>query len=194
MNILAWIFPLPKCQPGVYRITNRKNGRYYIGTTTRPMVDRWREHRDDLSRGKHHNTKLQQDWHYYRASAFRFSVIEVVPDISQVFAREHHWQVTEYNAALCYNPPPGWKPTPPNRKPVSLVDYDAAETQLILRRGYWVLRTGGMELSRINDLFANVPEWLRVRLENEYDPDAPDMVEEQRQRNERMRRRGNRRK
>lgn len=135
MNILAWFFPLPKYQSGVYRIANRRTGAFYIGATTRPMVARLDEHRSNLRAGRHHNDRLQADWQRYGDRSFRFEVIEVVLDPESVFDRERHWQRLEYHTEMCYNPDPSASLLPPRPKPAP--DADRLETYKNMRaQGY----------------------------------------------------------
>lgn len=105
MGILSFLGPSPKDQPGVYCITNRLTGHFYIGATTQTIAIRWDQHRQSLAAGTHHNKRLQADWDIYGPPAFRFAAIEVVHDPEQVFIREHYWQCVRYNRR-CYNVDP----------------------------------------------------------------------------------------
>lgn len=58
----------------VYRITNIKNKRIYIGSTGNFEVRR-AEHLGQLRTGKHCNRFLQSDFNIYKESAFIFEVI-----------------------------------------------------------------------------------------------------------------------
>lgn len=60
---------------GVYAITNNVNGKRYVGSTAVSFTKRWRDHRRDLSRGTHDNSRLQRAWDKYGASAFEFIVL-----------------------------------------------------------------------------------------------------------------------
>lgn len=97
MGILSLFGLSPKTQPGVYCISNKRNGKAYIGSTTRRICDRWCEHRKHLTAGVHHNKGLQADWDRYGANAFRFYVLEVVADPVAVLERELHWQQNKQN-------------------------------------------------------------------------------------------------
>jgi group I intron endonuclease len=70
-------------QIGIYRITNRNDGKSYIGKTGMNFGDRWDSHRSLLKSGKHTNPNLQSAWSKDGEDAFEFSVIESVesPDI-----------------------------------------------------------------------------------------------------------------
>ena len=59
---------------GVYAITNNRTGKRYIGSAVN-IQRRWKQHRNELTSGCHHNSKLQKSWNKYYPEAFEFSVI-----------------------------------------------------------------------------------------------------------------------
>lgn len=63
--------------PGLYKITNLVNDRFYIGSTYR-FKQRWNEHARELKRGKQGNAALQADYNLHGPEAFRFEVLEVI--------------------------------------------------------------------------------------------------------------------
>jgi group I intron endonuclease len=90
-------------QCGVYMIENTINGRFYIGATVKDFAARWIEHRSVLRRGKHRNHLLQSDWQAYRESAFRFTVLEILPQ-EMVMEREQQLINELYDRGVsCYN-------------------------------------------------------------------------------------------
>jgi group I intron endonuclease len=46
---------------GIYRILNKRNGKYYIGSS-KNIKRRFKTHLNELNKGKHKNTKLQLAW------------------------------------------------------------------------------------------------------------------------------------
>ncbi len=72
---------------GIYAILNIINGKYYIGSAL-DFTDRWRLHKLDLNRNKHHNRHLQKAWLKYGAHNFIFSVIEYTDLLDE---REQYW-------------------------------------------------------------------------------------------------------
>ena len=62
---------------GVYKITNRVNGKIYIGSAKR-FSERATGHLSSLKNNKHQNKHLQSSWNKHGADAFLFEVIEVV--------------------------------------------------------------------------------------------------------------------
>lgn len=44
---------------GIYKITNIKNDKFYIGSTSESFLKRWNHHINSLRRGTHKNMHLQ---------------------------------------------------------------------------------------------------------------------------------------
>jgi group I intron endonuclease len=59
---------------GVYAITNISTGKHYIGSAVN-IQRRWKQHRNELTSGSHHSSKLQRSWNKYGPEKFEFSVI-----------------------------------------------------------------------------------------------------------------------
>jgi group I intron endonuclease len=60
---------------GIYKIVNRVNGKYYIGSS-KDIYDRWKEHKQYLIHKYHPNDYLQHAWNKYGEDAFDFVIIE----------------------------------------------------------------------------------------------------------------------
>lgn len=60
---------------GIYRILNKINGGFYIGSAI-CFVDRKRDHFRDLEKNKHYNLHLQRAYNKYGADAFVFEILE----------------------------------------------------------------------------------------------------------------------
>jgi group I intron endonuclease len=61
---------------GIYQITNKINGRIYIGSAKR-FIERWQSHTYSLRKQKHSNKFLQADFDKCGEEAFVFEVVEV---------------------------------------------------------------------------------------------------------------------
>lgn len=59
--MIVLTLPYPVSGPGVYRIVDKKSGRFYIGSSVN-VSKRWRQHRDRMQRGTHPNPMLQAVW------------------------------------------------------------------------------------------------------------------------------------
>lgn len=59
---------------GIYKITNLINNKFYIGSAVN-IKKRWKYHRRDFRRGKHHSTHFQRAWNKYGAENFKYEVL-----------------------------------------------------------------------------------------------------------------------
>lgn len=62
---------------GVYKITNKINGKFYIGSAAESFSSRWKGHINKLNRQKHRNRYLQSAWNKYKEENFVFSILLV---------------------------------------------------------------------------------------------------------------------
>lgn len=64
---------------GIYKITNRKTGRFYIGKAEGKygFYKRWSKHRSDLRKNIHHCSYLQNSFNKNKESCFTFEVLEI---------------------------------------------------------------------------------------------------------------------
>jgi group I intron endonuclease len=90
---------------GIYKITNNKNGKVYIGQSQN-MYMRWNQHRTALKSGHHSNREMQADWNKFSRS-FRWDVVEYC-SLKELNEREKYW-IEKYNSIEeGYNQ--GWVP------------------------------------------------------------------------------------
>lgn len=75
---------------GVYQITNKVNGKFYVGSAVN-LVRRKKCHFVDLRRGKHANAKLQRAFNKYGEDAFEWSILEFVNDASLLIEIEQRF-------------------------------------------------------------------------------------------------------
>ena len=76
---------------GIYTITHVNSGRVYVGSATN-IYQRWNNHRCSFAKDNGKATPyLRQAWNKYGPDAFRFEIIEVVPDKSRLLEREQFW-------------------------------------------------------------------------------------------------------
>ncbi|MGQ7278241.1 GIY-YIG nuclease family protein [Brevibacillus thermoruber] len=71
---LKQLYKEMKTEAGVYRITNRQNGKVFIGSTMNLKTVNGT--RFQLKFGSHKNSKLQQEWNEYGEDAFDIEVVE----------------------------------------------------------------------------------------------------------------------
>lgn len=60
---------------GVYKITNIKNQKIYIGSS-KNILQRWKNHIRELESNSHKNVFLQEDWNEYKKEDFIFEILE----------------------------------------------------------------------------------------------------------------------
>lgn len=74
----------------IYCITCKISGRQYVGSTTRDLASRWKEHQWMLENAKHHSRGLQNAWSKYGKEAFEIAMLEVV-ELEVIEIRETYW-------------------------------------------------------------------------------------------------------
>jgi group I intron endonuclease len=67
----------------IYSITNKENGKKYIGSTIN-YGRRVGQHKRDLRDGSHHNSRLLADWKKYGEESFCFEIIVFVDDLNRL--------------------------------------------------------------------------------------------------------------
>ncbi len=94
-----------------YKITNIKNGSFYIGITTDPKK-REHQHFRKLKSHTHPNYKIQNDYNKYGKSAFNFEVFEIL-DSTEELAYQHEYDlIQQTHATTSYNILEGGKLNP----------------------------------------------------------------------------------
>jgi group I intron endonuclease len=93
---------------GVYLITNRVNGKVYVGSTARykGIPSRISCHKTQLRKGKHGNLILQRAWDKYGEDAFEFSVLTTCPPedcirLEQIFIDQYNAADRKYGYNIC---------------------------------------------------------------------------------------------
>jgi len=90
---------------GIYKITNKINGRIYIGSAKLFKV-RWSQHSSSLRSQKHNNKFLQADFNKCGEEAFVFEVIEVTEGKSKeerLLIEEGYIKQHYDSGDMCYN-------------------------------------------------------------------------------------------
>lgn len=101
---------------GIYRITNKVNGKVYIGSSVNTSK-RSREHFGLLRLGRHQNRYLQRAFNLHGETAFEFDTIEYINDVKILLEREQAW-INKIGLNLLYNINP-IASKPPSQKGVS---------------------------------------------------------------------------
>ena len=84
---------------GIYKITNKINGKFYIGQSNN-IEKRWEEHRRAVNYSQEHtyNYPLYRAIRKYGIENFDFSVLELC-EISQLTIQEQYW-INHYNSKV----------------------------------------------------------------------------------------------
>lgn len=117
-----------KVKSGIYKITNSKNNKVYIGSSIN-CKQRHYEHWSDLKRNVHHSIHLQRSWNKYGEDVFIFEIIETVINSDSLLNREQFWLdfYTSYNRDCGYNihkiagSPLGYKHSEKTKKLLSII-------------------------------------------------------------------------
>jgi len=91
----------------IYKILNKVNGKFYIGSTVN-YIDRFNEHKRTLKQNKHHNKKLQNSYNKHGEENFEYIIIEYLNDNDNQLLLEQHYidkLKPQYNIALSSTAP-----------------------------------------------------------------------------------------
>lgn len=90
---------------GIYKIINKTNGKYYVGSSTRldDAHGRWYKHKHKLVKNKHVNSHLQSAWNKYGADNFEFITIEEVPENKLLETEQEYLNKACLEKDKCYN-------------------------------------------------------------------------------------------
>ena len=90
-------------EAGIYKITNKINNKFYIGSSKR-IKRRWYEHKSSLINCCHGNKRMQNSWNKYGEYNFIFEIIEEC-DVDELLVREQHYldALTPYDRNIGFN-------------------------------------------------------------------------------------------
>jgi len=86
---------------GIYKIENKINGKYYIGSAY-DFNRRFIRHKSELNCNKHYNEHLQRAWNMYGEKSFEFSILEICDDKSKLKLIEQNY-LDSIDKDKCYN-------------------------------------------------------------------------------------------
>ena len=86
---------------GLYRIINKINNKFYIGSTTN-IIERFYNHRSQLNRNIHDNSYLQRSWNKYGKDNFDFITLKECEE-KDLITEEQKELNTHFGNDYCYN-------------------------------------------------------------------------------------------
>lgn len=87
---------------GIYKIINRVNGDYYVGSSN-TMQKRWNNHRCQLNKGKHINRHLQRAWKKYGGENFDFVIVKQLKEKLLTRTEQKFLDIAATEKKKCYN-------------------------------------------------------------------------------------------
>lgn len=97
---------MSKLPCGIYKITNLKNNKVYIGQSENIFIRR-KQHFSELRNGHHPNKEMQKDYIKQNGRGFRWDVVEYC-SLMELNEREKYWIDTYDAVSKGYNK--GWQP------------------------------------------------------------------------------------
>lgn len=76
--------------PGIYKFTNKTNGKIYIGSSQN-LRTRYFKHIGLLKNNKHHSNHFQNAWNKYGENNFNYEIVECVEKIEFLLNREQYY-------------------------------------------------------------------------------------------------------
>ena len=90
---------------GIYKIINKINGKYYVGSS-RDIYGkrgRWYKHKIELTKNRHYNPHLQRAWNKYGENHFELQVIEIVSENLLLEKEQEYLDEAKNEKDVCYN-------------------------------------------------------------------------------------------
>ena len=89
---------------GIYLIINLQNNKFYVGSAVNARK-RKNKHLQQLRKGNHDNSYLQNSYNKYGENNFLFILIEDVPNLNDLTSREQYWidSLDACNKEIAYN-------------------------------------------------------------------------------------------
>ncbi len=88
---------------GIYKIINKINNKYYVGSSYDVYGKRWSDHKCKLNKNIHNNLKLQHAWNKYGESNFCFLMIEKVSPENLLIVEQKYLNLCKSNPDFNYN-------------------------------------------------------------------------------------------
>lgn len=87
---------------GIYTITNKINGNVYVGSS-KNIHQRFKNHKSELNRGVHANSRLLRAWNKYGEDNFIFAVVEACDEADRFRVEQKYLDIAKKNRKKYYN-------------------------------------------------------------------------------------------
>ena len=87
---------------GIYKIINKINGKYYVGST-KDFHRRWNDHKTELNKNRHNNNYLQKSYNKHGIYNFNFVIVEKVSTKKLVEIEQKYLDIAKREKDKCYN-------------------------------------------------------------------------------------------
>jgi hypothetical protein len=88
---------------GIYKIVNRVNGKYYVGSSKDIVGYRWPKHKKELRAKRHKNDYLQNAWNKCGENNFDVIIVEQVPRGILLEVEQRYLNIAKSEQDRCYN-------------------------------------------------------------------------------------------
>jgi group I intron endonuclease len=105
MNVTENLCSDTGIKSGIYKIINKVNGKYYVGSAKDidGRVGRWYNHKRYLKYNKHQNDYLQHAWNKYGPDSFVFIILELVPIKELKIVEQKYLDIAKSEQDKTYN-------------------------------------------------------------------------------------------
>ena len=93
----------PQKISGIYKIVNKINGKYYVGSSKNIIKSRWKKHKYFVKNNKHWNVKFQNAWNKYGEDNFEWIIIETVNENQLLMIEQKYLDIAKNEQDRCYN-------------------------------------------------------------------------------------------
>lgn len=87
---------------GIYKIVNKVNEKYYVGSTINLNL-RWNQHKQKLRKQIHINPHLQSAWNKYGNDSFVYIIVETSDMSNLLLTEQKYLDIAKKEPDKCYN-------------------------------------------------------------------------------------------
>ena len=88
---------------GIYKIVNKVNRKYYVGSSKDIIHYRWIQHKRALRANRHKNDYLQNAWNKYGEDNFEIIILKQIPPKFLLEEEQNYLNIAQSEQHKCYN-------------------------------------------------------------------------------------------